>query len=189
MAEPLRTPAPGGARERILDAAQARLLERGQAGLVLSSVAEDARCSKGGLLYHFPNKEALVDGLTRRMLENFDRVQAELAEADNEPAGVWSRAYLASTVTESGQPADGSAQLMAGLLALVGNDPEKLAPLRERFGAWHARTLDDAIEPETAVIIRLAADGLWLSALLGLPSPDPALLTRVIARLGEMTRG
>lgn len=188
MAEPLESEARVPARDRILDAAEARLLGRGQPGLVLAAVAEDADCSKGGLLYHFPSKEALVDGITHRMLDNFDRVQAELAEADDLQSGVWSRAYLRSTVTESGEPADSSAQLMAGLLALLGNDPEKLAPLRERFGEWHTRIENDGVEPETAVIVRLAADGLWLSALLGLPSPEPALLARVIARLNEMTR-
>jgi AcrR family transcriptional regulator len=189
MAEPLETEVVRPARDRILNAAEARLLGRGQAGLVLAAVAEDACCSKGGLLYHFPSKEALVDGITRRMLDNFDRVQTELAEVDESRRGVWSRAYLRSTVSESGEPADASAQLMAGLLALVGNDSEKLEPLRERFGEWHARIENDGIEPETAVIVRLAADGLWLSALLGLPSPDETLLSRVISRLDDMTRG
>jgi AcrR family transcriptional regulator len=177
------------ARERILDAAEARLLSRGPAGLVLAAVADDAGCSKGGLLYHFPCKDALVDGITARMLDNFDRVQEDEASRDAVRKGAWSRAYLASTVTPDGGPADGSAQVMAGLLALIGNDTEKLVPVRERFGGWHARLTSDGIEPETAMIVRLAADGLWLSALLGLPSPDPELLTRVISRLQEMTRG
>jgi AcrR family transcriptional regulator len=177
------------AKERILDAAETRLLSRGPAGLVLAAVAEEAGCSKGGLLYHFPSKDDLVDGITARMLDNFDRVQEAEAARDDESDGAWSRAYLASTVTPAGRPADGSAQVMAGLLALVGNDPEKLAPVRERFGAWHTRLASDGIEPETAMIVRLAADGLWLSALLGLPSPDPQLLTRVVSRLQQMTRG
>lgn len=181
-------PAGRGARDRLLDAAESRLLERGPAGLVLAQVASDAGCSKGGLLYHFPSKDALVDGIIERMLDSFEQVQVRLAAGDPDTDGCWSRAYLASTVTDDGRPADGSAQVMAGLLALVGNDSQKLAPLRERFAAWHARLEDDGIEPETAVIVRLAADGLWLSALLGLPSPQPELLARVVARLGEMTR-
>ena len=57
-----------GVRDRILDAAEARLLQRGPAGLVLDAVAREAQVSKGGLLYHFPSKEALVAGLTGRML-------------------------------------------------------------------------------------------------------------------------
>ncbi len=179
---------PDGARERLLDAAERRLLGRGQAGLVLADVARDAGCSKGGLLYHFPSKRALVEGIRERMLDNFDRVQRELAEDDPDGTGTWSRAYLDSTVTRGGQPADGSAQLMAGLLAQVGSAPEQLAPLQERFASWHGRLQEDGLDPETAVIVRLAADGLWLSAMLGLPRPDPALMTRVVERLRKMTR-
>jgi AcrR family transcriptional regulator len=175
------------ARERILDAAERRLLSLGPAGLVLSEVARDAGCSKGGLLYHFPSKEALVDGLTERMLDSFDRVQSALAESDATREGCWSRAYLDSTVTRDGDPADGSGRLMAGLLAQVGNEPEKLAPLRARFSAWHERLQHDGLDPETAVIVRLAADGAWLSSMLGLPGPDPALMARVVRRLHQMT--
>lgn len=180
-------PAAPAARDRILNAAERRILDRGPAGLVLAEVARDAGCSKGGLLYHFPSKQALVDGLCDRMLDDFERVQRDLAAADPEAGGAWSRAYLDSTVTPAGQPADGSAQLMAALLALVGNEPDKLAPLRERFAAWHERLLRDGLDPETAMIVRLAADGLWLSAMLGLPSPQAPQMARVVARLRQMT--
>ena len=53
------SPSEASARERILDTAESRLLELGQRGLVLSAVATQAGVSKGGLLYHFPSKEAL----------------------------------------------------------------------------------------------------------------------------------
>ena len=55
-----------GARERILNAAEARLLAGGPGGLVLDAIAADAGISKGGLLYHFGSKEALVEGLCDR---------------------------------------------------------------------------------------------------------------------------
>jgi AcrR family transcriptional regulator len=176
------------ARERILDAAEARLLALGPAGLVLDAVARGAGVSKGGLLYHFPAKEDLVDGLVGRMLERFDAVQAELASADPGARGRWTRAYLASTVAPDGEPADRSAQLMAGILATIGNDPARLAALRERFRAWQARLDDDGIDPVVATLVRLAADGLWLSALLGLPRLDAQRSRRVLAALADLTR-
>jgi len=176
-----------GARDRILDVAQARLLQHGPSGLVLSAVAEDAGVSKGGLLYHFPSKEALIDGLTDRMLDRFDFLQESLAVMEGEAPGCWSRAYLDSTVDPDGSPADNSAQLMAGLLAAVGARGEKLAPVRERFASWHRRLEHDGIDAELAMLVRFAADGLWLSALLGLPVPEPVLMERVIARLQRLT--
>ena len=86
-------------RERILNAAESRLLAGGPGALVIESVAADAGISKGGLLYHFPSKEALVAGLCERMLESFDRDLTELSDSDQESAGAWTRAYLATTVT------------------------------------------------------------------------------------------
>ena len=176
-----------GARERILNAAEARLLATGPAGLVLDAIAADAGISKGGLLYHFRSKEALIAGLTQRMLDRFDEVQDEAAARDARRTGAWSRAYLASTVAEDGQAADNSAQLMAGILAALGRESAELEELRARFGRWHRRLEQDGIDPIKALIVRLAADGLWLSALLGLPGPDPETSARVLATLREMT--
>jgi AcrR family transcriptional regulator len=176
------------AREKILDAAAQRLLDHGPAGLVLDSVAADAGVSKGGLLYHFASKEALVEGLTQRMLEGFEQVQLELAQADPEPTGRNTRAYLASTVTPRAEPADSSAQLMAGLLAGLGGDSARLESVREAFSSWQARLEQDDIDPVRATLVRLVADGLWLSALLGLPPLEARLAASVMAELDVLTR-
>ena len=174
-----------GARERILNAAEARLLAGGPTSLVLDAVAADAGVSKGGLLYHFASKEALVVGLCERMLTRFDADLEALLEGDKVPAGAWTRAYLASTVTE----ADNSARLMAGILATLGTDSAHLQAVRERFARWHARLEVDGIDETTATIVGLAADGLWLSALLGLPPLDADMARKVTRALSEMFRG
>jgi len=182
---------PIGARDRILNSAEERLLSIGPAGLVLEAVAADAGVSKGGLLYHFANKEKLVAGLCDRMLEGFDRALSGLEETDattNGSAGAFTRAYLASTVTDEGKPADNSAQLMAGILATLGRDSAHLVVVRERFARWHERLVDDGLEDTTATIVRLAADGLWLSALLGLPQLDADLGPRTLRALRDLTR-
>jgi len=177
------------ARERILDVAEARLLATGPAGLVLDAIAADAGVSKGGLLYHFRSKEALVGGLCDRMLERFDRDLETLCQLDDEPRGAWTRAYLNSTITDEGKPADSSAQLMAGILSTLGHDSSHLEAVRASFARWHGRLRDDGIDPTQATIVRLAADGLWLSALLGLTEPDPAMSRDVIRALRELARG
>ena len=176
-------------RERILNAAEARLLSGGPGAMVLDAIAADAGISKGGLLYHFPSKEALVAGLCERMLAGFDGELAGLSESDEEPAGAWTRAYLSSTVTETGKPADNSAQLMAGILATLGHDSAHMQAVREHFSRWHSRLETDGIDPTTATIVRLAADGLWLSGLLGLAELEPEESQRVIRALRELTRG
>jgi AcrR family transcriptional regulator len=176
------------ARAKILNAAEARLLSTGPAGLVLDAVAADAGISKGGLLYHFPNKEALVGGLCDRMLGRFDEELTSLSTADPERPGAWTRAYLTSTVTEEGKPADNSAELMAGILATLGRDSVHLDKIREHFVRWHVRLESDGIDPTTAKLVCLAADGLWLSALLGLQQIDPEPSSKVFRALRDMTR-
>ena len=155
---------------------------------MLGAVAQDAKVSKGGLLYHFRTKDALVAGLTQRMLDRFDEAQDQIAAQDAERPGAWTRAYLASTVDADGAPADNSAQLMAGILAALGRDSAELERVRERFSHWHRRLQSDGLDATTAAVVRLAADGLWLSALLGLPRPDEESSVLVLEALREMTR-
>lgn len=175
------------ARDRILDTAESRLLAEGPSGLVLDGIAADAGMSKGGLLYHFPSKEALVAGLCERMLDRFEGTLAALEASDDE-SGAWTRAYLASTVTSKGRPADNSAQLMAGILATLGRDSAHLEAVREHFARWHKRIATDGIDPISATIVRLAADGLWLSSLLGLNQLDAKSGPKVIHALRGMTQ-
>jgi len=60
--------------------------------------------------------------------------------------------------------------------------------VREHFAHWHARLEEDGIDPTTATLVRLAADVLWLSALLGLPQLDPAASPDVLRALRDLTR-
>ena len=78
-------------KEKILNAAEARLLAHGPSGLVLDAIAADAGISKGGLLHHFRTKEALVAGLCDRMLARFDEELAALSGADPESRGARTR--------------------------------------------------------------------------------------------------
>lgn len=179
---------PSDTRERILDTAEARLLASGPAGLVLDAIAADAGVSKGGLLYHFASKEALVAGLCQRMLARFDAQLGGSHAPDDDRRGARTRAYLASTVTPEGKPADGSARLMAGILATLGTDSAHLEEVRRHFSQWQEALEHDGLDETTATIVRLAADGLWLSALLGLPPLSADLGERTVRALHALTR-
>lgn len=59
-------------RTRLVDAAMATIHAQGLVGLTLDGVAKAAGVSKGGLLHHFPSKDALVEAILRRLFADFD---------------------------------------------------------------------------------------------------------------------
>nr|HCI8789084.1 TetR/AcrR family transcriptional regulator [Klebsiella quasipneumoniae] len=66
----------------------------GIAALSLNAVAREAGVSKGGLLHHFPNKQALIFALFARLLAIMEKAISELMAADNIAYGRFTRAYL-----------------------------------------------------------------------------------------------
>jgi len=76
----------------------------------------------------------------------------------------------------------------AGLIVAATTHPRCLEPLRERFRAWQQAIERDGIDPVRATVVRLAADGFWLAALLGLWSPSRTLQQHVLHELIQLTR-
>jgi AcrR family transcriptional regulator len=145
-------------REAILDAAELVLCEHGTQALTLSAVADRAGVSKGGLLYHFPSKEALIKGLVGRVIEEFDALVASFEDGG---AGSYSRAYVEATfATLTGSEGPQTRRRWAGITAAAA-DPELIAPLREAMVRWHRRDPGEDPDPVTAMAVRLAAEGLW----------------------------
>lgn len=167
-------------RQRIFTAATRVVRERGVGRLTLDAVARTAGVSKGGLLYHFPSKEALLIALAEEVIAQFETVIAQEAEADSGPvAGRWVRAYARASLDLSRDELD----LTAALLAAAGSDPALLAPWRTAFSRWQTRINADGLDPTTATLVRLAVDGLWLADLLGLAPLDTTLRERVATEL------
>jgi AcrR family transcriptional regulator len=171
-------------RESLLRAAATVVAERGYSALTLDAVGAATGVSKGGLLYHFPTKEALVAALLEDLLTGFDADQSAAHDADPTPPGAWTRAYLTASAAP---PQDESAELAAvALLAAVGYDPSLLEPLQNQYRNWVERLDDDGLPGVDAHVVRLAADGLWAADLFDLAPPDPLLRSRIHARLGEL---
>ncbi|WP_436770763.1 TetR/AcrR family transcriptional regulator [Yinghuangia sp. YIM S09857] len=143
-------------RDLLLDAAEQLLAEQGTTALTLAAVATRAGVGKGGLLYHFPTKEALVKALVQRLIDEFDEAVAE--RADGSP-GSYTRAYVDATfdiVTDRDQH---RARRRWAVVAAAATASALADPLREATRRRQRR--DDDADPVTARIVRLAVDGLW----------------------------
>ncbi|WP_412542200.1 TetR/AcrR family transcriptional regulator [Longispora sp. K20-0274] len=139
-------------RERILDAAEALLVEQGTGSFTLSAVAERAGVSKGGLLYHFKTKEALIQALVERLVEEFDR------SIESHFDGSYARAYVNATFeVVAGDPAVTGRRW--AVVTAAATDAGMSEPLRVAFRRWH--THPDSGDEVTSQLVRLAAEGVW----------------------------
>ena len=161
----IRRRAPEATRAEIIDMAIEVAAEQGAMGLTLDAVVSRLPFSKGALLHHFPTKLALLEGVIDHLAGEMTAQVLEEAGRDPNPYGRNARAYLRATVNDPVTERDVS----IGRAALVACAVEPGLVKR-----WQAamRTLaeDDPVDPagrDDALMLRLIADGLWMSDLFG----------------------
>jgi AcrR family transcriptional regulator len=185
-------------KTRIIWAAEEVVLRDGVARLTLEAAAAEAGLSKGGVLYHFPTRDALVSAMVEAIIVEFDRDIDRHLEGDDGP-GAFVRAYIRATMAP-GSPRpdrrgpdgqDRQDRLGAALIAAAAAQPSLLIPLQAAADRWQARMAEDGLDPAVATVVRLACDGLWLCDLFGLAPPSSNLRDQVgaqLERLAEVER-
>ncbi|MGD0394909.1 MAG: TetR/AcrR family transcriptional regulator [Acidimicrobiales bacterium] len=172
-------------KRRIVDAAEEVVLRDGVARLTLDAAAAEAGLSKGGILYHFPTRDALVAGMVGKIIEEFDRdIEQNLGDAPG--PGQFARAYIRATMTPSSTRPDREDRLGAAVIAAAAAEPALLEPLQVAADRWQSRLENDGLEPALATLLRLACDGLWLCDLFGLAPPSAALRTGIELELARL---
>lgn len=167
---------PEKVRAQLIDSARRLALENGLGAVGLEAVAADAGVTKGGLLHHFPSKQALVDGVFQHLLGEFEAdLNASMAN-DPEVFGRFTRAYVRAVFDPGGQ-----AQWSPLWIATL-TDPQLRRTWGEWFNARLARHAETGPVFETA---RFAADGVWLGSMFGVSPESPSALER---QLIAMTR-
>lgn len=164
---------PEAVKAKLLHTAEELTFVNGWGNFSLNDVVAKSGISKGGLLHHFPTKNVLLDTLYDTLLERFDVQITALMQNDSEPLGRFLRAYLQCMQQVSAEP---ESRLPAILrLALVADDT-----LRTKWQAWLDTKLSVIDGDAFSLMVRLAADGLWLcnltqDAMLNLPGFASAL--------------
>lgn len=163
------------------------LVRDGLPTLTLAAVAAEAGLSKGGLLYHFPSKVALVESLFTHHLDEFDNnIQLQLHASEDPSAGRWLRAYAEASVDQIINP--DTASVFASLFAAGERYPSVLQIMRDRYVVWQGKIDQDGLSPEWAVLFRLIVDGLWFAQLYQFSPPNPALRTHIFALLTDLIK-
>jgi AcrR family transcriptional regulator len=169
------------ARERLLDAAERVVTESGATHLTLDAVAKSAGVSKGGLLYHFPSKEALLEGMLSRHFHDVDaEVAKRLASRGKNPTRADLLRERVSVLLEfhPERPAVGAA-----MLAASADNPGHMSMCR----AEYRKLLDEFAKLpggfERAAMVLLGVQGLLLAELLHLSPYTPEERSRLVRAL------
>jgi AcrR family transcriptional regulator len=167
-------------RTSILEASTAILRDPGGPNLTLASAAAAAGLSKPGLMYHFPTKDALVQGVLEYVAQTWvDRFVARLGRSASE-ATPRQRILTYIDVTLS-------AELDLADLAVFFD-----AHYRETQAHIWAATIgpwvdlpESIAQPERGRLhaARLAADGLWFAATSGVLQPRDGDRRAVVAAI------
>lgn len=157
-------------RSKILDAAVRVIHRDGIIGVTFDSVAAEAGVTRGGMMYHFPAREALIQSIHEHLASQWE---ASLELVAGKPKSQATSKERAIAYARTSSRSANRAELLSALQA--GESPAAAAPWEAVLEGWASpppQTPDDlsALAP---FIARLAADGLWMyESLTGKQLPD-----------------
>ncbi|HHA2487484.1 TPA: TetR/AcrR family transcriptional regulator [Stenotrophomonas maltophilia] len=171
-------------RDRILDAAVNVINRDGVRAVTFESVAAEAKLTRGGLLYHFPSREALLRGIDEHLVQAWETSMETLLGKRADEATALER--YQTFVRASAQSAT-RAELM---FMLESADPDaderpwgpavrRWAPSAPEAGNVDPTTLDN-------FVARLAADGLWIYEAMYEGQLDEGVRARVAERIAGL---
>jgi AcrR family transcriptional regulator len=176
---------PPRARESVLDAFEAILIDEGERAATMDATARAAGVSKGGLLYHFASKDALEAGLVDRLIALAEDDVESMIHAPEGPVD----AFLRTSISTGG-PLD-RAIIAVARLAQNGNAAASTA-LRRIRELWEGAVRPHARDETALQLIMLVSDGLYFNHALGEttvpgPMPEGAQLDALIALVKTST--
>jgi len=160
---------PETVRRALLDQAARLAVQEGLSAVTVQAVSDAAGVTKGGFIHHFASKQILIDTVFAELLDAISSDLDHRIAADPEPYGSFTRAYVESAFDLSREAQGGPwAPLWVSMLT----DPR----LRLLWSEWitvrqtRHQTTDSDLR---LLIVRLAADGVWLADLGGISLPHP----------------
>lgn len=150
---------PPAAREAVLDAFERIIMAEGERSATLDATAKAAGVSKGGLLYHFGSRHALIAGLVERLHRLVDEDVHLIHSAPEGPISYFVRSSvdLESALDHS---------FVATVRLAQGGDHQAA----EAIGAVRSRWLEEigrhVADPSLALAITLIGDGLYYHSAL-----------------------
>jgi AcrR family transcriptional regulator len=148
---------------------------RGVSGLTLEAAAREAGVSKGGLLYHFASKEALLAAMLNRLADFVAEDFAEGMQRLPPGPGRAARAMLAWGLEVSEAEANERCDRAAAVfLAAFHHDPALLDPIRAVVAGLRNAVAADGLPPGHGMAVMAAMDGLFMARIFGMYELAPS---------------
>ena len=163
--------------------------------MTIDNVAKEAGISKGGVMYHFPTKEALMTATLTYYSDLAERILMQRISDDPQPRMRWARAMLWCLFPDPDEQRDvptGEADVnleimprfMLAVLAAAVNNPGLIEPLRKLGTRMRERLMNDPEDGLEQLMIWLVVDGMFLWQFVGMiDQSDP-----VYRQIGEALR-
>ncbi|KHL12507.1 UNVERIFIED_CONTAM: TetR family transcriptional regulator [Mumia flava] len=148
-------------RDRILDAFETLLVDGGSRVATLDAVAAQAEVSKGGLLYHFPSKDAMVEAMLARLQERGRTDVEKMRSAPERPV-----AFYLNTSVDTGSDFDRG--LIAAARVAQESDARARETLAELRNGWFEVLAEHYGDNALARTVQLIGDGLYFDDTTGL---------------------
>ncbi len=173
-------------QQRILEAAIDLVQAQGGGQFSLDAVAKHAGVSKGGLLYNFPSKQALIRAMVQY---HVDETRAHITEEEQRLTEdpyrhKLMRAFLKGHCKRLQE--DGKAG--SGMLAAIADDPSLLDPIRTFHREIYARIQQESEDPALATIVYLAVEGIHSNGIFQVLDGDVLNVEEQLDRMYEILK-
>lgn len=171
-------------KARIVAGALAVIAADGVAGLTFEAVAQQVGLSRGGVVYHFSTREALLEGIAGHLLDSW-REQAldELGKPVEQASAGERIAAVARSVLNGA--------ILPGELAFMLSGRPEAEGLSKAWDEFYDEWVGDqaSLTPVQQVAL-LAIDGFWSNAATGATSrnPDDERVLRLVVDLASGAR-
>jgi AcrR family transcriptional regulator len=173
-------------QHRILEAAIDYVQAQGGGQFSLDAIAKHAGVSKGGLLYNFPSKQALIRSMVQYHIdgtrENIATEEQKLA--DDPYRHKLMRAFLKGLCSKFKE--DNKAA--SGMLAAIADDPSLLDPVRVFHKDMYTRIQDESEDPELATLVYLAVEGIHSNGMFQVLDEDQLNVEEQLERMFEILK-
>lgn len=174
-------------KDLILQAALRVISKKGYKGFTIDAVIHESELSKAGFFYNYQNKNQLLEALADRMINEWNQTILKLEKEDPEPIGRSLRAYIRYAIHQTDSKSSNDLILYQVFSEILFTQPEIFSDLSKKIGKNLPFNKDEGIQPDQALVVYLAFDGLWVQDSTPYYKLSPSHRKRALDLLLRMT--